>query len=165
MFAALLRRFLVRLCIMSLLDPIEKNFELINPYELLENGWEWDDYGKSLRIWIYSTILSGWPGHTSFAPYRNNIPDVVMVILTEINCTQESVLRTVTSDNPVYYAPPKPKWRLDLIDAVQGYRINIQEDTVLTEMIELHLKLNEIVTVVKDEWNVPKQYINNKLLG
>jgi hypothetical protein len=149
---------------MSLLDPIEKNFELINPYELLENGWEWDDYGKSLRIWIYSTMLSGWPGPASFAPYRNSMPAVMMVILTDINCTHEHVLRTVTSDNPVYYTPPKPKWRLELIDAVQGYRINTQEDTVLTEMIELRLKLNEIVTVIKDEWNIPEQYINNKLL-
>lgn len=149
---------------MSLLGNIEKNFELINPYELLENGWEWDDSGKSLRIWIYSTLLSGWPGHASFAPYGNNMPAVVMAILTDINCTQENVLRTVTSDNPVYYAPPKPKWRLELIDAIEGYRINTREDAVLTEMIELRLKIDEIVTVVKDEWKVPERYINNKLL-
>ena len=148
---------------MSLLDPIENNFELINPYELLENGWEWD-YGKSLRIWIYSTVMAGWPGHASFEPYRNNIPTVMVAILTDLNCTHEHVLRTVTSDNPIYYAPPKPKWRLDLIDAINDYRINTREEIFLTEMIELHLKLDEIVTVVKDEWKVPERYINNKLL-
>lgn len=130
---------------MSLLAPIEKNFELINPNELLENGWEWDNYGNSLRIWIYSTVLAGWPGHASFAPYRNNIPTVMMAILTDINHTQE------------------PKWRLELIDAIHDYRINTREDTILTEMIELRIKLNEIVNVVKDEWKVPERYINNKL--
>ena len=148
---------------MSLLAPIEKNFELINPYELLENGWEWDEDGKSLRIWIYSTVLAGWPGHASFAPYRNNMPAVVTAILTDINCTQESVFRTVMSGDP-YYAPPKPKWRLDLIDAINGWRINIWEEPVLTEMIELNLELKKIVAAVKDKWNVPERYINNKLL-
>lgn len=149
--------------ITSLLAPIEKNFELINPYELLENGWEWDYYGKSLRIWIYSTVAVGWPGYASFAPYRDNIPTVVVAILTDVNYTHESVFRTVMSGDP-YYAPPKPKWRLELIDAIHDYRINTREDTVLTEMIELRLKLNEIVNVVKDEWKVPERYINNKLL-
>ena len=148
---------------MSLLGDLEKNFELIDPYKLLENGWEWDNYGKSLRIWIYSTISAGWPGHMSFEPYRNNIPTVLVAILTDINYTHESVFRTVMSDDP-YYAPPKPKWRLEWIDAINDWKINIWEEPVLTEMIELNIMLEKIVATVKDNWKVPDRYFNVKLL-
>ena len=124
-------------------------FEKISHEALIEAGWFYNGVDKWYEMNLYRRDRQ-----FHFATDKNRLmPKILNIRLRKIYG---------------YTAPNDGMWVFDLIDPTVMYNVDTdyhnQNAIGLSEMVELEIKLDEVLHWAINECNIPKAYINKWLL-
>lgn len=133
----------------SVLNNIETHFQKISHEALIEAGWFYNGVDKWYEMNLYRR-----PDGRYFTTDKNGLmPKIINIRLRKIYGY------TATNDG---------MWVFDLIDPIVMHNVDAdyhnQNAIGLSEMIELELKIDEALHWAINECDIPKAYINKKLL-